>query len=183
MTFFANAGVKWPSAEIELQQAGTQALSGGADFWRLVSTIEAWETHDSARRDVREAQAMQKSCARTLAGAANKYYGLLVVDSPAFEFERPIDPPTPEELEQAATIFPIGFPSRPYRERGEFTISSLYGELADRLDALAVHVRGLDLAQDQRELAFEIFKAMRQWELIAWLARLIAVLNRRTRSG
>lgn len=41
MTFFANAGIKWPNSETKLREAGGIALAGSADFWRLLSIIEA----------------------------------------------------------------------------------------------------------------------------------------------
>ena len=48
---------------------------------------------------------------------------------------------------------------------------------------LASEINALDLGRDRRDLASEVFGAMRAWELISWLARLIAVLNLRKESA
>jgi hypothetical protein len=40
-------------------------------------------------------------------------------------------------------------------------------------------VKTLDVRNDRRDLAFQVFRAMREWELITSIARLIAVVNQR----
>jgi hypothetical protein len=41
MTFFANAGVKWPNLEVQLREAGGIALDGAAGFWLCFLWLKA----------------------------------------------------------------------------------------------------------------------------------------------
>ncbi len=177
MTFFANAGIKWPSAESQLQQAGTRALSGGAELWRLFSEIEGWEANRVTT--LREEEDIKNRCVKALEEAADTYskgldsIGSFVVDHlTAAEIDL-VAPPSPS---YDRSYYDGRYD--PFR-RDRFNIRELYEEMIHRIRSLVSQVKTIDLRNDRRDLAFQVFRAMREWELISWNARLIAVLNRR----
>ncbi|MDA9545894.1 hypothetical protein ACM43_16000 [Bradyrhizobium sp. CCBAU 45321] len=172
MTFFANAGVKWPSVESQLRQAGTNALSGGAELWQLFSRIESWEFD---RVDtVNDEDEIKHRCVNALGKAADAYSKSLDGISPLL-----VDGLTPAELDLASIPrrYYDGY-DYPYLG-GSINIPDLYAELVTRIRNLASLVRTFDLRNDRNDLALQVFRAMQQWELISLLARLIAVVNRR----
>jgi hypothetical protein len=180
MTFFANAGVKWPHAQSQLREAGTHALLGGAELWRLFSEIEAWESDTGP--SFGDGEATKTRCVQALQEAADSYSKSL--DSIGVEIVRPLNS---VELDLVAPPYRPG--DRHYYDdhdpfrRGELDIRGLYAELIERIQSLVSQIRTLDLKNDRRDLAFQVFRAMRDWELISWNARLIAVLNRRPESA
>jgi hypothetical protein len=172
MTFFANAGVQWPTLQSQLQQAGTQALSGGAELWQLFSKIEGWQLDQVStlgdEKDVKD------RCVKALRQAADSYSSNL--DSIG---TLPLDTLTPAEFDLAALPRRYYDDEYPYLLGLHFNARDLYRELIARIRNLASQVKTLDLGSDRRDLAAQIFRAMQAWELIASLARLIAVLNQR----
>ncbi|MCA1495855.1 hypothetical protein [Bradyrhizobium sp. NBAIM14] len=172
MTFFANAGVKWPSVQSQLQQAGTDALTGGAELWKLFSKIEAWKFDQATIHE--DEEDVKGRCVKALRNAADTYSSNLE----SFETST-VDLLTPAEIEAAALPsyyddqYPFQFvPS-------QFNTRELYRELITRIRTLASQVTTFNLQSDRRDLAVQVFRAMRDWETIASLARLIAVLNLR----
>ena len=172
MTFFANAGVKWPSIQTELREAGTETLSGGATLWRLFSKIEGRESDDITTLGEDAAlSSLKTNCVNALRAAADTYSSNLNSIGTTL-----VDGLTSAELDLAA------LPRRYYDYQflvGPFNIRDLYSELIVRIRNLASQVNTLNVAYDRRDLTFQVFRAMKKWELISSLARLIAVLNRR----
>lgn len=180
MTFFANAGVKWPHVQSQLQQAGTHALLGGAELWRLFSEIEAWESDSGPTFG--DGEATKTKCVQALQEAANNYsksldsIGSAIVSRlSSVELDLLAPPYHPDD----GFYYDNPYPFR----RDEFDIRRLYVELIERLQSLVSQIKTLDLKNNRRDLAFQVFRAMREWELISWNARLIAVLNRRPESA
>lgn len=172
MTFFANAGIKWPNSETKLREAGGIALAGSADFWRLLSIIEA---RAAARGGDNEEERLKNNCVQNLRLAVDKYSQCLGDIGTEL-----VDGLTDAELDLVGVPyfyfrFPEEFPIGPRR----FNPRALYKDLIIRIDNLASRVRSLNLGNDRNELVFQVFRAMREWELILSIARLISVLNRR----
>src|SRR5260370_25456181 len=169
MTFFANAGVKWPSVQSQLQQAGTHALSGGAELWRLLSEVERWESDQVTT--LGDEEAIKNRCVNELQKAADTYSRSL--DSIGTDIVGRL---TPAELDLAALPPPYYDGAYEYLLRPDrFGMRELYSELIARIGNLASQVKALDLRNDRRDLAFQVFRAMREGELISCRARLIAV--------
>lgn len=170
MTFFANAGVKWPKVQTELRKAGTSAMSGGAELWRLFSEIEAWESDHRAGSG--EDGETKRKCVNALREAADRYEeSLRYIDR---ELTGPL---SSSEIDLVAPPFPYfinQLDPDPLR-RTNFEVSEIYVQLIGRLRELASEINALDLGRDRRDLASEVFGAMRAWELISWLARLIVL--------
>jgi hypothetical protein len=171
MTFFANAGVKWPPLETGLRRAGAEALSGGAELWRLLSTIEGRDSDSSDASE--DEEKIKVECARSLREAADLYSQSVDKMGPEM-----ISGITLEELNTAAVDYPP-FYFAPWPYPGPFDMRHLYEALISRIKYLASEIEGLDVTQDRRDMAFQVFRAMREWEMISSLARFIAVLNRR----
>jgi hypothetical protein len=93
-----------------------------------------------------------------------------------------VGPITPAELDLAALPYPYYYGPSQYSDGG-FTTRDLYSELIVRIRTLASQVKTLDLKNSRRDLASQVFRAMREWELISSIARLIAVVNLRSDSG
>jgi hypothetical protein len=172
MTFFANAGVKWPPLQAQLQEAGTHALSGGADLWLLFSKIEDWQSDQIPM--LGDEENVKNRCVNALQKAADTYSkNLDAIGAEAVERL------TPAELDLAA------LPRRYYDDYAyeflgtHFNARDLYSELIARIRNLVSQVKTLDLENNRHDLAFQVFRAMQEWEFISSLARLIAVLNRR----
>jgi hypothetical protein len=177
MTFFANAGGKWPSVKSQLQQAGTYALSGGSEFWRLLSKVEGRESDYVTTAE--DEDTIKNACVKALQQAADTYSRSL--ESFRTEITGQI---TPAELELLGLPY---FYSRydydgPFDDlfrRDRFDMRELYRELIMRIRNLASQVITIDFRKDRRDLAVQVFRAMHEWESISWIARLIAILNRR----
>ena len=170
MTFFANAGVKWPNLDTQLRDAGSIALSAGVDFWRLVKSLEGMEReYPIMHRQRFESESARDVCCDALDEAAELYSNIIdrVDDRKVF--------PTENEISEAATDFSVDSVSK-------YSSRDLYKELRDKLLSFAGTLQELPLdgrRSDPRHLAPEIFKAMQQWEEIARIARLTSVVNQR----
>jgi hypothetical protein len=182
MTFFANAGVKWPTIQSELRQAGTYALSGGADLWQLLSEIEGWQS-DKVTTHVKE-ETIKKRCLQELQNAADTYSsGIKTIGGDDI-----VAPFTLAELGLAAVPFNYdGLDGYVFRDgsifRGVVTTRDLYNLLIARIRHLSSQVETLDLKSDRRNLTYQVFRIMREWESVSSIARVIAVVNLRNDSG
>jgi hypothetical protein len=171
MTFFANAGVKWPKVEYELRNAGTHALEAGAELWRLMSKIEGWPSDRKA--EIADEDSIRLHCVRILKDAAEIYFRSIEEIG-----EEIVQPFTEAEINLAAIPF-FSDGIEYFIFRSGFTMRELYLALIDRIKKLSSLLADLNLNNDRRELIPQVFRAMREWELISSSARIIAVVNLR----
>lgn len=172
MTFFANAGVSWPKVEAELREAGTHALSGGADLWLLLSKIEGWETDNSAAP--KEEEQIRERCVRQLVHAADTYASTIKT----IGGDDLLPPLTADEITLAAVPFFFNAPDE-WLFPGPVTTRGLYELLINMIRRLLERISEFDLKADRRKLTPQVFQAMRDWEVASSVARLIAVINLR----
>jgi hypothetical protein len=171
MTFFANAGVKWPKVESELRDAGTHALVAGAELWRLIAKIESWPSNRATK--IADEDGIRLSCVRILKEAAEIYSRNIKEIG-----EDTVQPFTEAEVRLAAVpFFSDGIDN--YILRSGSTTRELYLALIRRIQDLTSLVANLNLNNDRRDLIPQVFRAMREWELISSTARMIAVVNLR----
>jgi hypothetical protein len=172
MTFFANAGVKWPKVESELRDAGTHALAAGAELWRLISKIESRPSDRGTQ--IADEDGIRLNCVSTLKEAVEIYSRSLKEIG-----EDTVLPLTETEVRLAAIpYFSDGIENYIFRSGGA-TTRELYFALIHRIQNLSSLVANLNLNNDRRELIPQVFRAMREWELISTTARMIAVVNLR----
>jgi len=178
MTFFANAGLKWPKFEDQSRDAGQTAMSAASDIWRLFSILEGIKESPADRPW--ELKDLQDKSAADLRRASKTYANMAA--SIGAEYVRPL---SSAEFEVAAlapefqdNAFAFGF--RASRFHDELQPRRSYQALADWLSAIADQIEALDLTQGQmQKLSSQVFRIMRRWEVASNLARAIAVLNRR----
>lgn len=179
MTFFANFGNRESSLAAQTVTAGTDSLQAASEMFRLFAGLEARESPKDSRREWIEEGALDRSIA-TLETAATIYAEISnEVDS---EW---LDELASDELEFAS----LGSSDRFYnnvstwdrfrKRRRPHTRSQLYAELARRASMLASSLRALEINREARDLSGSVFRCMQQWENMASLARVIAVVNRR----
>jgi hypothetical protein len=171
MTFFANAGVKWPKVESELRDAGTHTLEAGTELWRLISKVEGWPSN--RRTEIADEDGIRLNCVRKLREAAEIYSRSLNEIG-----EETVQPLTEAEIRLAAIpYFSDGIEN--YLFRSGSTTRVLYFTLIHRIQSLSSLVANLNLNNYRRDLIPQVFRAMREWELISSTARMIAVVNLR----
>jgi hypothetical protein len=156
MTFFANAGVSWPSLDDETRKAGAKALNAGSLFWKLISDLENNEDID---------QKLKNEVVVELMSASSMYHNISnLVDSDAFVEMLPRD------YEEAA-IYDIT-----YFDKG-FSVREAYRDISQRLKNMAADFGALNLEIDRWQQARFVFRVMQAWERISNLARTISVAN------
>jgi hypothetical protein len=166
VTIFANSGPKWRTTEETTTNAGTQALEAASGLWRLLAAIESGKGADQSKT---VARAYEKVT------AAMELYESIV---PTVD-DSPLPPLSPAEF-QGAALYP--YPSHPDASFIEYSSASpqkLYRELITRLDTLRRRLNSLDLQKPKEDLAPQAFQLMQDWEALARLGRVIAVINRR----
>jgi hypothetical protein len=173
MTFFANAGISWPNVEAQLREAGTQALDAGAHFWGFIAAMERWSP--DGHEDFEVAEHLRDICIGKLLRAADIYSNNL----------KSIGDIQVRQLDQAEIELVDGLrpPSDRFRIVGRsFNMRQLYEVLIQRIRELAQQLAHLEVRR-RKEITPLVFQNMQQWERIAMLARLIAVLNLRPNAG
>lgn len=183
MTFFANSGITWPKFERETREAGAHSLDAASRIWKLLAYLED-------RYDRNFDQDEIANCASSLDLASNIYSD--IADQLKYEI---IPGVTAAELDLASVNFPIrhsiyGSPRR-YQQSffyalfldDDISLGRLYLELSQRSAHLAASVRALDIKRESKDLAPQAFQLMKQWEILAILGRIVAVLNRRIPRG
>lgn len=183
MTFFANSGVAWPKVEYLTRSAGTRSLDAASQIWKMLADLEA---PDADQRYPERGDLFR--CAEMLESASTSYYE--IADDLGNETAPRM---TPAELELAAVSIPpryAYYPERFFRPTDPFydlffgepdiSVAALYHEMAQRASTLAGAIRTFDVEHDKRtDLAPQAFQMMKQWEMLATLGRIIAVLGRR----
>ena len=179
MTFFANSGIAWPKLEQQTREAGADSLEGGSQLWMLFARLERGAPEPGNRDAIAQA-------AEQLDRASNVYRSI------AAQLDGQIvDGLSPSELELAAVrVRPTSYDEEWALDRLErmrhIPIAESYRELSRRLRTLASNLRAFAPNREDTDLAPSVFGMMRQWEMIASLARIIAVVSRRSnisRSG
>ena len=179
MTFFANFGNHEKNLAAQTAIAGTDSLQGASEMFRLFAGLEARESGEDSRREWLEDGSLGRSI-EVLERAAKLYVEISgQVDS---EW---LDELAHDEIELAGVLNSNRF----YRDdriwgflrerKRRDTRSELYRELSRRADMLASSLRTLDVKREGRDLSGPVFQCMQQWENMASLARVIAVVNRR----
>lgn len=176
MTFFANSGTTWPHYDGQTRRAGTQSLEAASRLWKIFAALESGDSRNISREDI-------IACADQLQEAAGIYGRIGDALSNAT-----VSGLTPAELELAALQLPYRYGEDPFFDRSSLPIGKLYLDLSQRALILASLVRTFQLSDERRpheidDLAPQVFLMMRQWEALAILGRVIAVLNRRPRAG
>jgi hypothetical protein len=175
MTFFANSGVAWPNVELITRQAGEKALQGGSRLWQFLAGLEGRSPDSRGESDERGDRITNTELLRDAAqgyrAVIDQIDGGLVAELSLAEMELANIGPYP--------FYYYGFPYPDFDRRGPVSVRDLYNELALRLEVLASHIISFEPQRDKRDLAPQTFLLMRQWEALATLARIIAVLNRR----
>lgn len=174
MTFFANAGVTWPHLDSLLRDAGRSALEGGTRLWHLFAILEGEDTR--VRRE--DGVGIKEECVRHLRQAA-VLFERSIDDMP----DQPFDGLRPSEVDLAA----LPYYSRYYGPSEEWfrmwpggaSVRFIYMELIKRLQILAADVSVLNIEGDSRDLAPQVFRLMKSWEIISLFARVLAVANQR----
>jgi hypothetical protein len=168
MTFFSNSGVRFPNLEGQTRIAGHRALSGAADLWRLFAVLEGRE--GPPFEDERH---LREQCIENLREAVG-IYKHIVDNIPSEHVEL-----SPAEYELAAVgpgfLEYIRQPFPPY-----LNLRSLYIEVIRRLEILISQLQAFETDREKETLVQPVFTMMRQWESLAAIGRIIAVLNRRS---
>ncbi|WP_321870688.1 hypothetical protein [Burkholderia ubonensis] len=182
MTFFANSGVAWPKVEYLTRDAGTRSLDAASQIWKLLADLEALDQRHPEQSDIFR-------CVQNLELASKSYYEIANLLG-----NEMVSSMTPAEIELAAVTIPPRYAYYPERffypnDRfydlflgdGDISVAALYREMAQRMSALAIAIRTFDVDHDERaNLAPQAFQMMKQWEMLATLGRIIAVLGRRS---
>jgi hypothetical protein len=180
MTFFANSGVAWPNSYQTTREAGQRALEAGAYLWHFLGILEGRDPAAPGPVDNEErliAANMLKEVSMRYYDIADKEIGDMLVPelSPA-EMEL-ANIPQQRWFDYRGTRYPYEYP---YPGIGRpVPVRELYRDLALRLQTLSSHLSSLESRQAKEDLAGQAFLLMGQWEAVAILARIIAVLNRR----
>jgi len=179
MTFFANSGVAWPKLEQITQKAGQRSFEAASELWGVLASIEGSQADSkpdggyTAERIYRLSNSL-KEVARQYREVAEQTDDRYASSLSLAEFE-------------LAAILPSGRYERrlydlPYYRYFDEDVSvrDLYRELATRLEILAAQLAALEpTSREKEDLAPQVFQIMLQWEQLAVLGRLIAVMNRR----
>jgi hypothetical protein len=181
MTFFANSGVAWPNLEKQTQEAGAKSLDAGSRIWKILAHLENRQEQHLDRREI-------IICAESFQRASDLYSEI----AGRLRYEK-VDRITPAEIDLAA----VNIPARPYYYderfyygdslfyemflyRSEVSLGDLYRELAQRTTHLAASLRAFEIERENEDLAPQAFQLMKQWEILATLGRVVAVINRRS---
>lgn len=176
MVFFANSGIAWPRFEEKTRHAGASSLEAAGSLWKVFAALEGGRLEGLVTDELVEVANTLEVAATTYADVAVALKGVSVKGLTDREFEL------------------AGLPPRRYRyheeifwfwevtDRRQLPIGHLYLELSRRLEILSRAVRGFEPMHERRDLAPQVFDMMAQWEMLAVLARIIAVLNRREAS-
>jgi hypothetical protein len=166
MTFFANSGAKFPNLEQPTREAGSRALRGAADLWRLFATIEG--RSDGAGEDD---ERIIKACIENLTRSLDIYKS--IISNISTEDARL----SPAEME-LANIGP-SWEGDWYYTLPPWDLRRLYTEIVRRLEMLISQLHAFEVRLNKENLVQQVFSMMRQWETLARLGRVIAVVNRR----
>ena len=171
MTLFANSGVAWPNYEAETRTAGTQTLAAGAGLLRIFAAIEEHRAF--------ELEGEREQCVGALTDAARTYTAVAKQLS-----GEAIEGLSPSELELAALPRYRYYNGDTFLDlfvgQSRIAIAQLYAELANRAGRLASAVRVLEPRNEASDLAAQVFQMMNLWESMMIIARVIAVLGRRS---
>ena len=171
MTFFANSGVAWPKFEQETREAGTESLDAASRIWKILAALEDRDGRNVEREEFTK-------CAKSLQHASDIYNKVAI----ELRYEK-VASITPAELDLAALHHPYYdgniFFYKMFIEDSDISVGRLYDELAQRTAHLAASIRAFEVERDNADLAPQAFQLMKQWEILAVLGRVVAVLNRR----
>lgn len=203
MTFFANSGIRIPKEERRTRKSGKKSLTAGSKLWKLLSILEDYESESSFNT----ARVIAKELAVDLSSLANDYSSLSDASSSewisATEYDVEIARIGPIwDFYEWNGMFPVRPPPRGYDRK--LNLKTLYRDLSRLMDRLAASIEQfIDSEMDRPDrfkslsrqigevgssewrgahrgrnaLANQAFDIMRQWEVIAKLARLISVVN------
>ncbi|MFS8115004.1 hypothetical protein QD460_25010 [Rhizobium jaguaris] len=165
MVFFANSGITWPHLESLTSDAGSQSLEAASELLSVIAKMEG----RTETRPEDQSHAIDE-IARKFRSAADLYEKAI----PQVD-DRILFPLSLAEVELASVYGP------PWRDPDFFptTPKLAYRDLASRLYTLAANVTDIKFEKPKSELAPLIFQLMGEWERLASMARLIAVLNLR----
>jgi hypothetical protein len=169
MTFFADAGIRWPNFEPPLRSAAIDALGGASQLYKLMQLLEVGEPD--------EADHLKEQVVSSLQKAASVYNNL-----PKDFGDRPLrEDITTNDLLEAGISPQFFFDNYPFRRTFTFlrTFRDAYGWIARDLEDAISDVRALESRGDSRLAARRAFSAMAAWEKASTLGRLLAVLNRK----
>ena len=182
MTFFANTGITWPELKQETLDAGAASLQAASLLWRVFAGLEYREMSPERRELEGEIRKDLSACAESLRMASKIYRR--VADKLQ---EETLSPLTPAELDLASLRAPFRYDGDPlfdlYSSQPRISVGALYLELSQRTANLAAAVATFEIDHGGFDLAPQVFQMMRQWEALAALGRVVAVLNRRRNGG
>ncbi|TAU55739.1 hypothetical protein ELI43_24380 [Rhizobium leguminosarum] len=167
MTFFANSGVTWPNLEHLTSEAGALSLEAASELLSIVSKLEKEETTENRSKEI-------SATSKKFRDASKLYKSIVTQISVDAEFSYIAQ----SEMELAnVSTYPwisedlINFP---------LSTREAYRDISVRLDTLAATITDISFDKQKVDLAPLIFRLMGDWERLSAIARIVAVLNRRT---
>jgi hypothetical protein len=175
MTFFSNSGVKFPNLEQPTRDAGQRALGAASDLWRLFAVIEGREED----KEHNEAEII-RACSEKLMQSAAIYRTILNQIPDEY-----VSPLTPAEMELAGIWQYWQFRLPEHRDYFMYHLNArnLYRDVILRLETLDAQLRTTVVGGNKRDLMRPVFSMMEQWEQLALLGRIIAIVNHRNLVG